>query len=85
MAQIIARLGQGYGNPQQAMQILTTMRDTAAGLGQTAQGYYTQANVTIYRLGNDYLTVASNGKILSFVKDAGPGRVVETYLKLGGK
>ena len=86
MAQIIARLGIGRGNPSAAMQELTKMRNAAAQAGQVAKGFYIQADVTIFRLGNDYLTVAKDGKILSFVKNAISGeRVALKYLQLGGK
>ena len=41
---------------------------------------------TIYRMGNQYLVVAKDGKILSYVSEAKSGEgIVTTYLKLGGK
>lgn len=86
MAQIIARLGKGFGNPQIAMKELTALRDAAAGMGQSATGFYIKADSTIYRVGNDYLTVAKDGKVLSYVKNATPGeRVALKYSRLGGK
>ena len=41
-------------------------------------------NATIYRNGNSYLMVQDN-KIMSYVPNAEPGRIVDEYRKLGGK
>lgn len=41
---------------------------------------------TMYRVGNDYLVVARDGKILSYVPNATAGQgVAATYMQLGGK
>ncbi len=86
LAQIIARLGIGHGNPTAAMQELTNIRNTAAAAGQSATGFYIRADATIYRVGSDYLTVAKDGTVLSYVKNATPGEgVASTYTQLGGK
>ena len=53
---------------------------------QVANGFYIRADATIYRVGSDYLTVAKDGKVLSFVKNATPGeRIALRYTQLGGK
>lgn len=68
------------------MKELTVLRDAAAGAGQSATGFYIQADSTIYRVGSDYLTVAKDGKVLSYVKNATPGEgVALRYSQLGGK
>ncbi|HTQ58827.1 MAG TPA: hypothetical protein VMI32_01280 [Candidatus Solibacter sp.] len=86
MAQIIARLGKGFGNPEIAMKELTALRDAAVGAGQSATGFYIKADSTICRVGKNYLTVAKDGKVLSYVKNATPGeRVALRYSQLGGK
>jgi RHS repeat-associated protein len=86
MAQVIARLGVGQGNPALALQKLSQIRDSALTASTYVQGFYIQANATIYRVGNDYLTVSQNGRILSFVSNATPGvGVAQKYLELGGR
>jgi hypothetical protein len=85
MSQIIARLGIGQDNPAIAIEALTVMRNTAIALEQKATGYYIEADVTIYRVGNNYLTVSKGGTILSYVQDAKLGGVAQKYLELGGK
>jgi RHS repeat-associated protein len=86
LAQVIARLGQGQQNPQVVLQKLTELRDAAAAAGTAVRGSYIQSGVTIYRVGQDYLTVSGQGKILSYVQNATPGTgVVQRYIELGGK
>jgi RHS repeat-associated protein len=87
MSQIIARLGAGFQNPQLAMQKLTELRDAAVAAGTYAQGYYIQSGVTIYRVGENFLTVSGQGKILSYVQGAtaAGGNVIQRYTELGGK
>lgn len=86
LAQIIARLGQGQQNPQLVLQKLTELRDAATAAGTAVQGFYIQSGVTIYRVGQDYLTVSGQGKILSYVQNATPATgVVQRYIELGGK
>jgi RHS repeat-associated protein len=87
LSQIIARLGPAFrGNPQLAMQKLTELRDAAVQAGTHVQGFYIRANSTIYRVGNDFLTVGADNKVLSFVKNATPNEgVAQRYLELGGK
>jgi hypothetical protein len=68
------------------MQELTNIRNTAAAAGQSASGFYIQADATIYRSGGDYLTVAKDGTVLSYVKNATPGEgVALRYTQLGGQ
>lgn len=65
---------------------MTALRDAAVAAGTYVQGFYIQANVTIYRVGENYLTVAEDGKILSYVQKAIPGTgVAARYAQLGGK
>jgi len=86
MSQIIARLGKGFGNPEIAMKELAALRSTAAVAGQSATGFYIHADVTIYRVGSDYLTVAADGRVLSFVQNATSGEgVALRYIQLGGR
>jgi RHS repeat-associated protein len=86
LAQIIARLGAGQQNPQLVLQKLTELRDTAVAAGTYVQGFYIQSGVTIYRVGQNFLTVSGQGKILSYVQNATPGTgVVERYIEMGGK
>jgi RHS repeat-associated protein len=88
LAQMIARGGgQFAGNPAG---FLSYAREFVANA--VRQGTYTVANwiggngATIYRNGNDYMVVARDGKILSYVPNATPGTgVVSTYLQMGGK
>jgi RHS repeat-associated protein len=87
MQNIIARLGQGfYGNPQQAMQALTDLRDAAVSDGTLVEADHYIAQATIFRSGNDFLTVSQSGQVLSFVKNATAGTgVALKYFGLGGK
>jgi hypothetical protein len=88
MQNIIARLGQGfYGNPQQAMQALTDLRDAAVSDGTFVEAdRYIAQNTTIFRSGNDFLTGSQSGQVLSFVKNATAGTgVALKYIGLGGK
>ncbi|MGH9719988.1 MAG: RHS repeat-associated core domain-containing protein [Bryobacteraceae bacterium] len=86
MSQIISRLGVGYQNPQLALQKLTGLRDAAVATGTHAQGYYIQSGVTIYCVGENFLTVFGQGKILSYVQGATAvgGSVIQRYTELGG-
>ena len=86
LGQIIRRLGEGQQNPQLVLQKLTELRDAASAAGTAVQGFYIQSGATIYRIGENYLTVSGQGKILSYVQGATPGTgVVQRYLELGGK
>jgi hypothetical protein len=69
------------------MQKLTELRDAAVAAGTYAQGYYIQSGVTIYRVGENFLTVSGQGKILSYVQGAtaAGGNVIQRYTELGGK
>jgi len=68
------------------MQKLTELRDAAAAAGTSVQGFYIQSGTTIYRVGENYLTVSAQGKVLSYVQGATPATgVVQRYLELGGK
>jgi hypothetical protein len=68
------------------MEALSNIRNTAEAAGQSATGFYIRADATIYRAGSDYLTVAKDGTVLSFVKNARPADgVALTYTQLGGK
>jgi RHS repeat-associated protein len=89
MRQMIARFGIS-GGPQALQQFASEFREKAIAAGTYVQGYYLGANNTIFRVGNDYLTVNSQGRMVSFVKDAVPSsttlqRVTEVYRGLGGK
>ena len=85
---MIARSGnsQFIGNPQG---FLTFARDfvvTAVKQGTYAAGdYISRGGSTIYRVGNDFLTVARDGRILSYVQGANAGGVASKYSQLGGK
>jgi hypothetical protein len=58
----------------------------ATAAGQSATGLYIRADATIYRSGGNYLTVAKDGTVLSYVKNATPGEgVALKYTQLGGK
>jgi hypothetical protein len=86
MAQIIARLGVGFGNPQLAMRKLNELRDAAVAAGTYVQGAYIQSGVTIFRVGDNYLTVSGQGQVRSYVQNAtGDIGVVSKYIELGGK
>jgi RHS repeat-associated protein len=87
LGQIMARLGPPYNyNRDSAMAALTSLRDAAAAAGNKVSGFYIEAGSTIYRLGDNYLTVSSTGKVLSYVQNARPGEgVVARYVELGGK
>jgi hypothetical protein len=79
--------GQFHQNP---LGFLSYARDfvvTAAKQGTHVFANWIGSNgATIYRVGNDYLVVARDGRILSYVKAAEAGRgVVATYTQLGGK
>lgn len=89
MRQMIARFGIS-GGPQALQQFASEFREKAIAAGTYVQGYYLGANNTIFRVGNDYLTVNSQGRMVSFVKDAVASsttlqRVTEVYKSLGGK
>ena len=86
LAQIIARLGQGQQNPQLVLQKLTELRDASVASGTAVQGFYIQSRATIYRVGQDFLTVSGQGKILSYVQNATSATgVAQRYVELGGK
>ena len=86
LAQIIARLGQGQQNPQLVLQKLTELRDASVAAGTAVQGFYIQSGATIYRVGQDFLTVSGQGKILSYVQNATSATgVAQRYIELGGK
>ena len=86
LGQIIARLGEGQQNPQLVLQKLTELRAAASAAGTAVQGFYIQSGATIYRVGENYLTVSGQGKILSYVQGATPATgVAQRYLELGGK
>jgi RHS repeat-associated protein len=88
LSQMIARSGGRFaGKP---LEFLSYARDfvvTAAKQGTHVFANWIGGNgATIYRVGNDHLVVARDGKILSYVKAAEGGRgVVQTYTQLGGK
>jgi RHS repeat-associated protein len=89
MRQMIARFGIS-GGPQALQQFASEFREKAIAAGTYVQGYYLGTNKTIFRVGNDYLTVNSQGRMVSFVKDAAASsttlqRVTEVYKSLGGK
>ena len=82
LGQIIARLGEGAQNPQLVLQKLTELRDVAVAAGTYVQVFYIQSGVTIYRVGENFLTVSGQGKILSYVQGATPGTgVVQRYIR----
>lgn len=61
------------------------MGTTELKAGHPPKGILYQDGVTIFRVGNDYLTVAKDGTILSFVKNATPNvGVAARYARLGG-
>jgi len=88
LGQMIARSGnsQFIGNPQG---FLTFARDfvvTAVKQGTYAAGdYISRGGSTIYRVGNDFLTVARDGRILSYFQGANAGGVASKYSQLDGK
>ena len=85
LAQMIARHGGQLTNVD-FMKYANDFRQAAIAAGTKAQGAYIEATATIYRIGNSYLTVGNNGKLLSYVHTAEPARgVVLRYKELGGK
>lgn len=85
-AGIFTLLGVGYQNPQLVLQKLSELRDAAVAAGSYAQGFYIQSGVTIYRVGQSYLTVGGDGRSISYVQNAIPGTgVVQRYVALGGR
>ena len=88
LAQMIARSGnsQFIGNPQGFLSFAREFVETAVKQGAYAAGdYISKAGSTIYRVGNDFLTVARDGRILSYVQGANAGGVAAKYSQLGGK
>jgi hypothetical protein len=62
------------------MQALTDLRDVAVSDGTFVEAeHYFEQNATIFRSGNDFLTVSQSGQVLSFVKkrDSRDGRCSE--------
>ena len=85
LGQMIARHGGQLTNVD-FMKYANDFRQAAIAAGTKAQGAYIEATATIYRIGNSYLTVGNNGKLLSYVHTAEPARgVVLRYKELGGK
>jgi hypothetical protein len=61
-------------------------RTMESAAGQSATASAIGADATIYRASGDYLTVAKDGTVLSYVKNATPGDgVALRYTQLGGK
>jgi len=86
LAQMISRSGVGQGDPAAFMQYAESLRDSAVAAGTAVQSNYIQAGSTIYRVGNDFMTVAKDGKILSFVSNAEAGwGVAQKYFAAGGR
>ena len=88
LAQMIARSGnaQFIGNPQGFLSFAKDFVVTAVKQGTYAAGdYISKGGSTIYRVGNDFLTVAGDGRILSYVQGANAGGVATKYSQLGGK
>ena len=88
VAQMIARSGntQFIGNPLGFLSFAQDFVVTAVTQGTYVGGdYIAKAGSTIYRVGNDFLTVARDGRILSYVKGANAGGVAAKYTQLGGK
>ena len=88
LAQVIARSGnsQFIGNPQAFLSFAREFVTTAIKQGTYVSGdYISRAGSTIYRVGNDFMTVARNGQILSYVPGANAGGVAAQYTQLGGK
>jgi hypothetical protein len=84
LAQMIARTGVGYDDPAAFMQYAESIRQAAVQDGTFVQSDYLGGS-TIYRVGNDFMTVASNGTIRSFVVNANAGvGVVAKYFGAGG-
>ncbi|MEZ5403663.1 MAG: RHS repeat-associated core domain-containing protein [Bryobacteraceae bacterium] len=88
LAQMIARSGnsQFIGNPQAFLSFARQFVSTAISQGTyTAGTYISKAGSTIYRVGNDFMTVAKDGRILSYVQGANAGGVAAQYTQMGGK
>lgn len=88
LAQMIARSGnpQLIGNPQAFLSFARQFVSTAISQGTyTAGTYISKAGSTSYRVGNDFMTVAKDGRILSYVQGANAGGVAAQYTQLGGK
>jgi RHS repeat-associated protein len=88
LAQMIARGGGQFA--QNPSGFLSHSRDfvvTAARQGTQVFASWIGGNgATIYRVGNDYLVVARDGKILSYVPNAAAGQgIAATYMQRGGK
>jgi len=85
LAQMIARSGVGYEDPAAFMQYAESFRQAAVQDGTFVQSDYLGGS-TIYKVGNDFMSVASNGMIRSFVANANAGvGVVAKYFGAGGK
>ena len=85
MRVMIRRHGGGLDNIG-FMKFACVFREAAIRAGTQAQGFYIQAEAVIYRVGNSYLTVGKDGRLLSYVHGAIPSRgVVLRYKDLGGK
>ena len=88
LGQMIARSGnsQFIGNPQAFLSFARDFVVTAVKQGTyAARDYISKGGSTIYRVGNDFMTVARDGRILSYVQGANAGGVVTKYSQLGGK
>ncbi len=88
LAQMIARSGnpQFVGNPQAFLSFSRDFVSTAITQGTyTVGSYISKAGSTIYRVGNDYMTVAKDGRILSYVRGANAGGVASQYSQSGGR
>lgn len=78
--------GQFIGNSQAFLSFARDFVATAVKQGTYVAGdYISRAGSTIYRVGNDFMTVARDGRILSYVQGANAGGVAAQYTQLGGK
>lgn len=76
----------GQTNPQAFLSFARDFVVTAVTQGSYAAGdYISKGGSTIYRAGNDFLTGARDGRILSYVQGANAGGVAAKYTQLGGK
>lgn len=88
LAQMIARGGGEFAqNPAGFLSYARDFVVSASKNGtQVFASWINGTGATIYRVGNDFLVVATNGRILSYVPNAAAGQgVAATYAQLGGK
>ena len=85
LSQMIAR--SRSGNRDGFLGYINSFVDQAIADGTYVNGVnYVRPNSSILRVGDNYLTIGSDGRMLSYVQSASPGRgVTRAYLAAGGR